>query len=116
LVVPWIYAVDRGASGPIDAHGLRAVPAEDFFHTDWNHIGGHGSALRGLAILLRLASGRNPKRCGLDGGMNPQYEGGAIAVANATARFEKVVKRISEFCTITRTPPEIREVSCSTES
>jgi hypothetical protein len=48
--------------------------------------------------------------------MNPQYEGGAIAVANATARFEKVVKRISEFCTITRTPPEIREVSCSTES
>jgi hypothetical protein len=25
--------------------------------------------------------------------MNPQYEGGAIAVANVTARFEKVVKK-----------------------
>jgi len=47
--------------------------------------------------------------------MNPQYEGGAIAVANVTAGFEKVVKRISEFCTTTKTPAEIREVSGSTE-
>jgi len=113
-VLPTVWQKRVKAAQAQDAHGLRAVLAEYFFHTDCNHIGGHGSALRGLAILLRLAS-QIRSAVVSTARMNPQYEGGAIAVANVTAGFEKVVKRISEFCTTTRTPAEIREVSGSTE-
>jgi hypothetical protein len=91
-VLPTVWRKRVKAAQAQDAHGLRAALAEYFFHTDWNHIGGQGSALRGLAILLRLAS-QIRSAVVSTARMNPQYEGGAIAVANVTARFEKVVNK-----------------------